>query len=109
MTPPPLPALLLFAPAGTPGSTGMVFLLQIVAIIAIFYFLIIRPKMQQEKKHRERLSQIKKGDRVVTVGGVIGEVVHIKDNQITLKSGDSRLVVQRERIAEVGTGEEAKT
>lgn len=104
---PTLPVLLLFAPGGSGGSSGMIFLVQIAAIMAIFYFLIIRPKVQQEKRHRERLSQIKKGDRVVTAGGIVGEVVHIKDNQITVKSGEARLVVQRERIAEVGSGEEA--
>ena len=83
-------------------------MLQMGAIIAIFYFLIIRPKVQQEKKHKERLSQIKRGDRIVTVGGIIGEVVHIKDNQLTLKSGESRLLIQRERVADILTGAEGE-
>jgi preprotein translocase subunit YajC len=78
-----------------------IFLIQMLAILAIFYFLIIRPKVQQEKRHRERLDQIKRGDEVVTAGGVIGEVVHLKDDRLTLKSGESRLIVQRNRIAEV--------
>lgn len=94
--------LFLFAPAGGGGGGGMsIFLFQMLAIVAIFYFLIIRPKVQQEKRHRERLEQIKRGDEIVTAGGIIGEVVHIKDSQITVKSGESRFVVQRERIAEV--------
>jgi preprotein translocase subunit YajC len=93
--------LFLFAPSGQGGSGMMIFLVQMLAIVGIFYFLIIRPKVQQEKKHKERLSQIKRGDQIVTVGGIIGEVVHIKDNQITLKSGESRLVVQRERVADI--------
>ncbi len=107
MTPDRLFALLLFAPSGSPGSGGMIFLVQIAAIMAIFYFLIIRPKVQQEKRHKARLAEIKKGDRVITTGGIVGEVVHIKDSQITIKSGESRLVVRRERIAEVGAGEES--
>lgn len=100
--------LFLFAPSGqsSGGSGMMIFLLQMLAIVGIFYFLIIRPKMQQEKKHKERLSQIKRGDQIATVGGIIGEVVHIKDNQITLKSGESRLVVQRERVADILSGKE---
>lgn len=102
-------ALALFAPAGDgPGGGMAVFLLQMIAIVAIFYFLIMRPKVQQEKRHRERLTQIKRGDRVVTVGGVIGEVVHIKDSQLTIKSGDARLLVLRERIAEILTPEPAQ-
>lgn len=100
--------LFLFAPTGqSGGATSMVFLFQMGAIIAIFYFLLIRPKIQQEKRHKERLSQIKRGDKIVTVGGVMGEVVHIKDEQLTVKSGESRLVVHRERVADI-LGEEPK-
>lgn len=77
------------------------FLIQMVAIVAIFYFLIIRPKMQQEKKHRARLEQIRTRDEIITAGGIIGEVVHVKDDKITVKSGESRFIVQRERIAVV--------
>ena len=98
--------LFLFAPSGEGGGGLSIFLIQMMAIIAIFYFLIIRPKAQQEKRHKERLSQLKRGDRVVTVGGIIGEIVHIKDNQLTIKSGESRLVVQRERVADLITGEQ---
>lgn len=97
----------LFAPSGQGGGGGaMIFMIQMAAIIAIFYFLIIRPKVQQEKRHKERLQQLKRGDTVITAGGIIGEIVHIKDSQLTLKSGESRLVVQRERVAEI-VGEEA--
>lgn len=78
-----------------------IFFIQMLAIVAIFYFLIIRPKTQQEKKHRERLAQIKKGDRIATVGGIVGEVVHMKDDEITVKSGESRLIIQRDRVASI--------
>lgn len=102
----------MFGPSNESSSRGlMVFLLQMAAIIAIFYFLIIRPKVQQEKKHRERLQQLKRGDEVVTAGGLVGSVVHLKDNMVTIKTGETRVVVQRERIAEIRTGvaeEEAK-
>jgi preprotein translocase subunit YajC len=94
--------LFLFAPSGQGGGGGLtIFFVQMLAIVAIFYFLIIRPKVQQEKKHRERLSQIKKNDRIVTVGGIVGDVVHIKDDLITIKSGESRILVQRERVADI--------
>jgi preprotein translocase subunit YajC len=94
--------LFLFAPSGSSGGAGMsIFLVQMALIVAIFYFLIIRPKVQQEKKHRERLSQIKRGDRIVTVGGIVGEIVHLKDDQVTVKTGEARVVVQRDRIAEI--------
>ncbi len=92
---------------GQSSGTGMTFfLMQMLAIVAIFYFLIIRPKMKQEKRHRERLEAIKQGDEIVTAGGIIAKVVHVKDKQLTVKSGDTRLLVQRDRVAVVhGPGE----
>lgn len=97
-----LAAPALFAPSEPePGRALMIFLFQMVAILGIFYFLVLRPRAQQEKRHRERLTQLKRGDEVVTTGGLIGEVVHIRDDRITVKSGESRLVIQRDRIAEV--------
>lgn len=97
-----LSSLALFAPTGPDAGRGlMVFLFQMVAILGIFYFLVLRPRSQQEKRHKERLQQLKRGDEVVTVGGVIGEVVHIRDDRITVRSGEARLVIQRDRIAEV--------
>lgn len=109
-----VPALfaLWFAPSGAAGGRGMtIFLLQMLGFIAIIYFFMIRPRVQQEKRHRERLAQIKRGDEVVTNGGLVGEVVHLKDDRLTIKTGEVRVVVERGRIAEVrpaGSTEEKK-
>ncbi len=93
---------LLFAPSGSSGGRGLaVFMFQMLAFIAIIYFLLIRPKVQQEKRHRERLAQIKRGDQVITAGGVVGEVVHVKEDRLTIKSGDTRLIILRDRVSEV--------
>lgn len=98
----PTTLFLLFAPSGQPGGRGLgIFLFQMAAFIAIIYFLLIRPKVQQERKHREQLTQVKRGDEIVTAGGLVGEVVHIKDDRVTVKTGEARVVVQRDRIAEV--------
>ena len=73
----------------------------------IFYFFFIRPQSQKQKKHRERVERIKRGDEIVTSGGIIAEVVHVKDDRLTVKSAESRFVVERERIAVVRSpGEE---
>ena len=80
-----------------------VFVLQIAAFIAIFYFILIRPQRQQAKKHEAMLKQVKRGDEIVTAGGIVGEVVHVKDNLLTIKSGESKLVIERDRIAKVVT------
>lgn len=98
--------LSLMAPQGgqTGGAGGgaMILLFQIVAIGAVFYFLIIRPQSKARKQHETMLSALKKGDEVVTTGGIIGEVTDIKDDRVTIESGDSTLVIRRDRITQIG-------
>ena len=90
--------------SGQQGSGAItVFVLQIAAFIAIFYFILIRPQRQQQKRHDEMLKQVKRGDEIVTSGGVVGEVVHVKDDLVTIKSGESRLVVERRAIVKITT------
>jgi preprotein translocase subunit YajC len=103
------PSLLavLFAPSGQAGSGMTVLLVQVGAIFAIFYFLIIRPQKRQREQHEKVLASLQKGDVVVTSGGIIGEVVHLKDNEVTIKSGESKLVVLRSNIATVTNREAA--
>jgi preprotein translocase subunit YajC len=111
-------ALLALQFGGGAGAMGGMapFLLQIVAIFGIFYFLIIRPQQTQKKKHEEALRNLKRGDRIVTFGGIIGEVVHVKDgaegtrgmeDEVTIKSAESRLIVERGRIARIIGGTSA--
>src|SRR5947207_2216896 len=71
------------------------------ALIAIFYFMLIRPQRRQQEKHRQLLASLQRGDRIVTSGGIIGEVVHLKDDEVTVKSAESRLIVQRANIANI--------
>ena len=105
--------LLAMIGSGQQGSGAIsVFVLQIAAFIAIFYFILIRPQRQQQKRHDEMLKQVKRGDEVVTSGGVVGEVVHVKDDLVTIKSGEARLVIERRAIAKLNTstaGEAATT
>ena len=82
------------------------------AIFAIFYFILIRPQQTSRKKHDEMVRTLKKGDEIVTNGGLVGEVVFIKemggddrtsgmDDRVTIKTGDTRVVVERGRIAKI--------
>ena len=99
------------APSGG-GSSLMPFLVQFVLIIAIIYFVMVRPQQRQRRQHEASLRNLKRGDEVVTAGGIVGEVVHIRetskdaganrlDDRVTIKSGESRLVVERGRIAKI--------
>jgi preprotein translocase subunit YajC len=83
------------------GGTALI--IQLVFIIAIFYVLIIVPQRREQKRHRELLAALKRGDSVVTTGGVIGEIISLREDQVMLKSGDAKLVVERARIARLAT------
>jgi preprotein translocase subunit YajC len=77
-----------------------------VAIAAIFYFVLWRPQAAQRKQHDAAIRAIKKGDEVVTAGGIVGQVVHIDgtagpEDRVTIVSAGSRLIVERGRIARV--------
>jgi preprotein translocase subunit YajC len=92
------------------GSGLSVLVLQMAAIGLVFYFLILRPSGQARKRHAELLTQLKKGDEVMTSGGIIGRVRDIKEIdadglkevRVTVESGSSTVVVERSRIVRVG-------
>jgi len=91
-----------FAPSGQNASGGLtIFLIQIGALIAIFYVMLIRPQRKQQERHRQLLASLQRGDKIVTSGGIIGEVVHLKDDEVTVKSGESRVVVMRANVANI--------
>ena len=92
----------LMAPQGG-GSSGLsILLFQIVAIGLVFYFLVIRPQGQARKKHADMLAALKKGDEIMTTGGLIGKVKDIKEDRVTLETGTSTVIVDRARIVRIG-------
>ena len=113
------PALLALQFGGG-AATMTPFFIQMVAILGIFYFLLIRPQQAQKKKHEAALRSIKRGDQIVTAGGIVGEVIHVKEtasadgksttsleDQVTIKSAESRLIIERGRIARIIGGTSA--
>jgi preprotein translocase subunit YajC len=92
----------LMAPTDSPSTGLTMLLLQIGAIGLVFFFLILRPQQQARKKHEELLKGLKKGDEIVTMGGIIAKVKEVKDDRVTVESGTSTLVVDRARIVKVG-------
>jgi preprotein translocase subunit YajC len=64
-------------------------LLPLVVLFAIFYFLIIRPQQKQQKEHKEMLEALKKGDKIVTNGGLIVEVVKVEDDFLKVALDDN--------------------
>ncbi|WP_394726867.1 preprotein translocase subunit YajC [Altererythrobacter sp. GH1-8] len=76
---------LLAAAASADAPPAWIQWLPIIGMIAIFWFLIIRPQMKRQKEHQQKVAGLKKGDQVVTAGGLIGKVVKVTDDQVELE------------------------
>jgi len=84
------------------SSVNLGFAIQIVGFMAIIYFVLFRPQIKERKRHEEMLSSVKKGDDIVTAGGIIGKIVHAEETQLTVRTGETtRVTVDRSRIAAV--------
>lgn len=75
--------------AGNIASLAVTFL-PLVAMVVIFYFLLIRPQRKKDKQVKDMLAALKTGDRVTTIGGIYGTIVSIRDDMITLAVGASK-------------------
>ncbi len=88
-------------------------LLPFVLIAVVFYFLLIRPQQKRMKEHRNLIASIRRGDTIVTSGGMIGKVVRVIDDQDELEvdfGGNTKMRVVRSTVADVrGKGEPAKS
>ena len=81
------------------GSSGLMQLAPLVLIFAVFYLLVIRPQSKKAKAHQQLLAELKKGDDVVTQGGIIGRITGLKDDEVTLQVQEGvRLRVLRSAI-----------
>lgn len=75
----------------------------------IFYFLLIRPQRKQQKSHDEMVQSLSRGDEVVTIGGIIGKIVHLTDDRMTIKTADeTRLEIERSKIGRKASGPQAE-
>jgi len=105
-----LPFLMAPPPSGDAGGAGLfTSFLPFIAIIAIFYFLIIRPQSKKRKETEKMLSSIKKGDRVVTIGGLHGTVQNVRDTTVILKVDDNvKLEFLRSAVSSIITSAREK-
>ncbi len=88
------------ATAGAPPAWMQ--LLPFAGMILIFWFLIIRPQMRKQKEHQEKIGGLKKGDRVVTAGGLIGKIVAVRDDEVDVElARDVRVTAVKGTIGDV--------
>jgi preprotein translocase subunit YajC len=93
-------------------SSGTSFFIQtipLVFIFVIFYFLMIRPQQRKMKEHQAQIAAVKKGDRVVTGGGLIGKVIKVGDSEVEVELGPNmRVMVVKSTLTQVGNPATAK-
>lgn len=105
---------ILYAQGNAPAGGGFLSLLPFILIIFVIYFLMIRPQMKQQRTKREMLKMLKKGDRVVTTGGVYGTIAGFKnkdsvvvltvDKNVALHVSKSAIAALAEQGKETGEG-----
>lgn len=102
---------LAFAPSGQGGGSAAGTLIMLAMFVAIFYLLLIRPQRQQQKRHQEMVRELRRGDEVATIGGIVGKIIHVKDDRLTIKTAeDTRLVIERDKVArKLATGPEEES
>ena len=82
------------------AATGMSSsIIMLVAMLAIFYFMLIRPENKRKKEAEQMRSSIKTGDKITTIGGITGTVVNVKDSRIVLETGADQVRIELEKWA----------
>ncbi|MBI5629420.1 MAG: preprotein translocase subunit YajC [Elusimicrobia bacterium] len=89
-----------------PQANPIISLFPIAAIFLIFYFLLIRPQQKQQKAHQKMLEGLKKGDRILTTGGLYGAIVGLKGNDLEVRFSETvKLTVARSAVASLLSSE----
>lgn len=94
--------------ATQPGNAVFITVIQFALIIGIVYFMLLRPGAKARKEAAEMRANLKKGDDVVTAAGIVGKIREIKDDLITLESGNAQFLMERQGIIRVGSARSAK-
>ena len=93
--------LMMGQPASTTGGqpNALVTFLPLLAVFVIFYFFMIRPQMKKQKEMTNYRNSLKKGDKVITTGGIYGKIYEVKDNYVMLEvGGDLKLKVDKSAL-----------
>ena len=95
--------------AADPGNLSFT-MIWLVIMIAIFYFLLIRPQKKKEKADRMMRNALSAGDHIVTIGGFVGRVLSVKDDEVTFETGSDRtkMTVKKWAIQSRQSAEESK-
>ena len=96
--------LTLLTATGTTGMSSM--LITLVLMLAVFYFMLIRPENKRKKEAEQMRSSVKTGDKITTIGGIVGVVVNVKEDKIVLETGADQVRIEFAKWA-ISTNETA--
>ena len=100
-----LNVILAQTPSASGQGPGMGFIIPVGLMLVMMYFMMIRPQQQKAKQQAKLLSALKAGDRVVTVSGIVGTVISVKDKavppSVSLRSADAKFEVTKSSISEI--------
>ncbi|HPE68190.1 MAG TPA: preprotein translocase subunit YajC [Thermotogota bacterium] len=86
--------------AGGTGAFGLI--IWVVILFAMFYFLIIMPQRRRDKQYKSMMSQLKMGDKIVTIGGIVGKVTALKNDQtVEIQTVDTKMEITRKAISAI--------
>ena len=97
-------------PTGSSGATNpLVTFLPLILVFVVFYFFMIRPQMRKQKDMNNYRNSLKKGDKVITTGGIYGRVIEVKDNSVMMDvGGDVKLKVDKSALVKDPTDTEQR-
>ena len=81
------------------GDAGLMGFLPIILMFVLLYFLMIRPQMKRAKEHKQLLESLQKGDEVVALGGIVGKIVELSEQYVTMEiAAETKIIVQRPAV-----------
>ena len=88
-----------FALNAMPGLEAYASFIPLILLIVLFYFMLIRPENKRKKEAEQMRSAVKKGDKITTIGGIVGTVVDVKETRIVLETGAAQVRIELEKWA----------
>ena len=89
---------------GQPQQPAWMTFAPMILLVIVFYFILIRPQQQRTKQQAKLISTLKSGDKVVTASGIIGVVITVKDQTVSLRSADAKMEVTKASVTEILAG-----
>ncbi len=97
-------SILLMTPTDGSQQSGLMSFLPLVLIIIVFYFFFIRPQMKKSKEQKKFREELKKGDKIITLGGIHGKILSLHDTAVVIETeGQGRLKIEKSAIVPEGT------